>query len=344
MWNDYDSDDDPQSYSSVKFRIKEKQRAKEAMVEESSESTNSTNELLTVGDRGNNGDPIPPAKEKKKKYNYQYWDVVINNYTIDTMQLLPTLPNLLKYCYQEEIGESGNKHLQCVLCFNKPITLRQLQQCTLKAMSARPINSWINALAYCHKMETRNGKVFSNIPEVMSRVREQVYIDPRLDYYKIEEFLPWQKSLYNMTLVKPHKRQIWWIYDEAGCRGKSQFMRTLRITEKSRIICCTGGSEKDIVNMINNKVEEGMDLLVENLTIIIDIPRCKEVNDNVCVSYSLLENLKNGFCVNTKYKAKDFDFNPPHIIVLANWLPDFSQMTSDKLIEYNIVNDELIKP
>lgn len=309
----------------------------------SEKSTNSTNELLTVRDGGNNEAPSPNAKQSKKKYNFQYWDITINNYTKDTMQLLPTLPNLLKYCYQEEIGESGNKHLQCILCFNKQITLKELQKCTLKAMSARPINSWINALAYCHKMESRNGKVYSNIPEVLSRVKEQCYIDPRLEYFKIEDFWPWQTELYEKTLAKPHPREIYWVNDPYGNNGKSEFTKTLSLIESNRIICCNGGAEKDIVNLINNMVEDGFDLLIQNLTIIIDIPRSKHVGENVCVSYTLLENLKNGFCVNTKYKAKSHRFNRPHIIVLSNMAPDFEQMTSDKLQEYNIINRKLIK-
>lgn len=297
----------------------------------------------STGGEGGNTEPLPPAK--KNRYDYQYWTITINNYTKDQLQLLPTLPELIKYCYQEEIGENGTKHIQGILCFKNRISLKTLKHRSSNIIHAEAVKSWIECLAYCHKLDTRNGKVITNIPEVLARLTEQnyYYIDPRLEYLDPKDFYPWQKKLYDMICVKPHPREIYWINDPTGNVGKSEWLRTLRITDKNRIISCNGGSESNIINLINNKVEDGFDLLIKNLTFIIDIPRSKKIGDNVCVSYTLLENLKNGYCVNTKYKAKEFEFNRPHIIVLANWPPKYEEMSEDKLIEFKIINNDLIR-
>lgn len=293
---------------------------------------------------GNTESPSSPANCDKIRYDFQHWTGTLNNYTKEDIQLLPTLPDLVKYCYQEEIGENGTPHIQFLISFNKRLSIKKLKSNFTTRAHLQPIKDWIKCLEYCHKLDTRNGKIISNIPEVLQRIK--IEKKAQLEYYKIDEFLPWQKELYEMTLTKPDKRKIIWIYDPEGNNGKSQFMRTLRICESNRIICCNGGKESDIVNMINNCIEDGFEIIQHNLTILIDLPRSKANNEGKpFISYTLLENLKNAFCVNTKYKSKMIEFNTPHIIILSNHQPDYEEMTFDKLSDsvYTIINQKLIK-
>ena len=50
--------------------------------------------------------------------------------------------------------------------------------------------------------------------------------------------------------------------------------------------------------------------------------------------YTLLENIKDGFLTNSKYKCGCMNFNSPVVIILANHLPDESSMTGDR---WNII-------
>ncbi len=61
--------------------------------------------------------------------------------------------------------------------------------------------------------------------------------------------------------------------------------------------------------------------------IIWDIPRSSKGN----VSYATLEAVKNGLICNTKYETGVKVFNPPHVIVFANFPPDDeSQLSADR--------------
>ena len=84
---------------------------------------------------------------------------------------------------------------------------------------------------------------------------------------------------------------------------------------KHDALFCDGGKKADIINLVFNN-----DMDTCN-TIIWDIPR---VNRNA-VSYAAIEAIKNGLVCNTKYETGVKVFNPPHIIIFANFPPDLDE-------------------
>ena len=50
------------------------------------------------------------------------------------------------------------------------------------------------------------------------------------------------------------------------------------------------------------------------------------------VSYGAIEKIKNGYYMCSKYESKPIIRNPPHIIIMANFEPDYEALSKDRWI------------
>ena len=59
--------------------------------------------------------------------------------------------------------------------------------------------------------------------------------------------------------------------------------------------------------------------------------------------YTLLEDIKDGRAMSTKYDSKAIKFHTPNVVmVFANTSPVFIKMSSDRWEVYQILDDELV--
>jgi hypothetical protein len=58
------------------------------------------------------------------------------------------------------------------------------------------------------------------------------------------------------------------------------------------------------------------------------------------VSYAALEEVKDGIFYSGKYESRMCMYNPPHIIVMANFPPDTSKMSKDRWVIKNLGKDD----
>lgn len=71
--------------------------------------------------------------------------------------------------------------------------------------------------------------------------------------------------------------------------------------------------------------------------IMFDIPRANRGS----ISYASLESIKNGLICNTKYETGSKVFNPPHIIIFANFPPDKAdKLSKDRWKITNLRGDD----
>lgn len=109
------------------------------------------------------------------------WFFTLNNYTkmdIGTILNENTKKNLKQFCFQEEIGENGTRHLQGVLAYSNPISFNTMKKLLPRAHWKRTRNLK-KALAYCCKEDTRAGQTWTynyDIPTTEERMWER-YID-----------------------------------------------------------------------------------------------------------------------------------------------------------------------
>jgi len=128
----------------------------------------------------------------------------------------------------------------------------------------------------------------------------------------------WQQEVEALALSEPDDRSVHWYWESKGGSGKSALCKYLAI--KHNVLVIQGGKLADIMNIIFNT---DMD---ETTCVIIDIPRCNKGK----VSYSSIENIKNGMVTNTKYETGVKIFNSPHVIVFSNFEPELESLSKDR--------------
>lgn len=161
-------------------------------------------------------------------------------------------------------------------------------------------------------------------------------IDPKVIKYfqKWEQSMrKWQTDLYNILDKKSNRRKVYWVVDEVGGQGKTDFC-TYVDTIKKKDECLTiaaSGSLRDIADVVRNWMDRGAYPKI----ILIDIPRT--FNDDKHNSiYTIIESIKNGRLTCTKYKGDTLQFYPPHVMVFSNWMPDISFLSKDRWIILNL--------
>lgn len=138
----------------------------------------------------------------------------------------------------------------------------------------------------------------------------------------------WQQSILDKLQQEPDERKIHWYYDRNGNIGKSYLTKYLGLNDDTFMI--NGGKKQDILYSYNGEKN-----------IIFDLPRDTEDKDYI---YEVMETLKNGQYLSTKYSSEQRIYETPHIIVFSNYHPDKTKLSNDRWdiidITNNIVNVE----
>lgn len=251
------------------------------------------------------------------------WFITWNNHTENSIKELTAMAHLTKYAIQEETGKDGTKHLQGVLCFTSEKSFKfmkeKLPHCHLEL--CRNIGAAKN---YCTKIETRTGKQW--VKGFKSyKVNEGIQVIDPLDG---KELYKWQKAVIKTIKGEPHDRTIYWIWSEMGKTGKTSLCKHLVLKHKAIVL---GGKFGDahyaIAKMVNEQKKNPT-------TIVFDIPRSQGNK----ISYTAIENVKNGLFFSSKYESQQVVFNPPHVIIFANSEPDKSKLSSDRWKILNVDN------
>jgi hypothetical protein len=271
--------------------------------------------MSTCGSRGSrksgNTSRISPAKN---------WCFTFNNYNICIVEsMVPRFQELCeKFCMQEEVGENGTPHIQGVITLKKKA--RPLELGFDKSIHWEVSRKVKESFEYCCKSDTRNGKIWTHN-----------YLVPR-EIKIIKNLYKWQEELEDIVKnSEPDDRSVIWRWEPNGNVGKSAFCKYMFVKYKTLVI--RGGSCKDISNMIMNTDME------QCRSVIIDIPRSNGNN----VSFKAIECIKDGFITNTKYETGTKAFNPPHLIVFSNFMPECKDLSFDRWDIKMIMLDDIDK-
>ncbi len=229
---------------------------------------------------------------------------------------------------QLERGESGNLHIQGCIRFKNPRSFLKLKAKLSDMFNSQPHlekckGTWEKNVLYCTKLET---KVVDGWEYSMGLATVRIVRDPLSGH----TLYRWQKQLLqDVENDCEDERKIVWYYDSEGNMGKTALCKHLMITHPSQVCYLSGGKATDISFYISQFVKnEKNDLRV----VLFDFPRTLDGR----VSYQAIETVKNGIVFCAKYESGTVLFNTPHVIVLANWRPDTSQMSMDRWDVHNI--------
>lgn len=141
-----------------------------------------------------------------------------------------------------------------------------------------------------------------------------------------DKLFDWQKSILEMVKKEPDDRSIIWIADPPGKNGKTTFCKYMAV--KHGAVIMNNGASRDIAYAIGDNPK----------IVMFNYPRTVEGKLN----YSILESIKDGMMFSSKYESKMKIFNAPHVVVMANFMPDFKTMTSDRWLVYTIKDKSLV--
>lgn len=260
------------------------------------------------------------SPDKKRQGLAKRWCFTFNNYLEeDVSNIKEFLENPSKngrlfrifYIVGKEVGESGTAHLQGYIeCEDKirPIGFFNWSK-KIHWESARGTRE--PNVKYCSK----DGDYFTNIK-----------IDKPLKVIKEESFYTWQRNLIDLISGEPDDRSIHWYWEEDGNVGKSAICKYICVNFDALIV---SGKGSDIKYMIKGfKESKGFFPTV----ILYDIPR----SSANFVSWSAIEEIKNGLFASSKYECEMVVMNSPFVLCFANFLPDLSLVSADRWVVTNL--------
>ena len=149
---------------------------------------------------------------------------------------------------------------------------------------------------------------------------------------------PWQLDLLE-KLKQPSDREIIWVCGSRGNEGKTWFQsyveswygyeRVVRLDMKNR--------QQDILHALSKRPLSSTDIFLFN------VPRAEEESN--LESYAAIEAIKDGYATTSKYDSTTIRFKTPNIVVIfANQLPDFMQLSRDRWACFRITDTNELTP
>lgn len=241
------------------------------------------------------------------------WFFTFNNYTDDDVcQMVQKFDVLCdKYVFQKEVGENGTPHLQGAIwlvvkqrwsAFGLPKTIHWEPS---KGKDEQVV-------AYCSKLDTR-------VPDTLPYTKG-IRIAKPLKLLNPNQFYEWQKDVMKIIMDEPDDRKIYWFHEPNGNVGKSTFIKYLCAKHDALLIAGKGSDMKYLIIKYKEHYGDYPEL------ILFDVPRTCENY----LSYSGMEEVKNGCFASTKYECEMVVMNSPHMLVFSNFEPNYEAMSQDR--------------
>lgn len=166
-----------------------------------------------------------------------------------------------------------------------------------------------------------HSKVVAMYPEFVNDYIQDQKPKVTIDAHQLR---PWQEKLYHKLTVQPttteelkrFKREIIFIVDLAGNKGKSWFARYYcNLHDNAQIL--VPGKKADMTLVVNE----------DNRVFFMDCPRSKQGD---FIQYDFLEELKNGMIFSPKYRSRVKTLQVPHVVVCMNEFPDMTKLSVDR--------------
>merc|ERR1712208_273704 len=142
----------------------------------------------------------------------------------------------------------------------------------------------------------------------------------------------WQEKVIKL-IDNPSDRYVYWIVGEKGNEGKTFIQKYIRqLFGARRVMKLEANTRKvDIAFVLSNDTLTCKDIFLFNL-----------LRSDSEVAYGLLENIKDGYLVSSKYRSKSLKIQTPNtVIVFSNSFPRQSQLSGDRWVIFEICGDEL---
>lgn len=269
------------------------------------------------GGGGNTSNPPSAGKTQLCRWVFTLPQCISGRKVAEVAEVAGVLSDIAKeYYFQlEKAPTTGMLHYQGCLSLKDRQSFLQVKNVLPGGAHLEPCRDWFASIKYCQKEESRLDGPWSHLSPPGNKFPHQLM---RANLYL------WQVAVLGWLMQEPDNRTINWIYDLTGGNGKTAF--ALHMYDNHNAIIFNTGKDTDIAFAYSGQK-----------IVIFDYMRSK-----MHVSYQVLEAMKNGYLFSGKYESKVKRFASPHILCLANWKPDFKQMSADRWKLYKLDNKELV--
>lgn len=145
-----------------------------------------------------------------------------------------------------------------------------------------------------------------------------------------DNLFTWQKCLRTLLEQDPDPRSIIWVFEPRGNSGKTTFMNNWKLAHSDITAIIANGKKADMKHSASKTPNRRY--------IFIDLARSMEgevkdeVHDRDRVNFEAIEELKSGSFDTSKYDSHYSAGDLCHIVLFANWLPDFTRISHDRWI------------
>lgn len=153
-------------------------------------------------------------------------------------------------------------------------------------------------------------------------------VEPKVDWR------PWQKELMDELIQKPDDRRVLWYYDPKGSSGKSFIAKHLGMYHHAFV--SSKANTYHIATQLDEFIKSNGDTI---LIVVFNFTRQQEYHK----IYQALEELKDGLVTTEKYKGKTLFFKSPHVVCLANYIPEVKHFTVDRWDVRALQDDRVVK-
>lgn len=237
----------------------------------------------------------------------KWWDLTIPRDDNPNIEILISALDEMaeRYVIGEEIGDGGYKHWQIRAVMKVPkvmATVRnQLEKYNIWGTWATPTSDNGRNFNYTEK----EGKFFRSWEKAL---RSFATLELREWQAQIEELIKHQ-----------NERQCMVIYDPAGNHGKTYFSKYMQATHQAQYVPPMG----DAMDLMAFAMEKPYKAYI------FDMPRSESVKQKKGM-WSAIEQIKNGYLYDKRYKFRDAWITPPKVLVFCNEVPDLDALSADR--------------
>jgi hypothetical protein len=252
--------------------------------------------------------PVGNTKTGPQPNPCVHWLFTWNNYPPDWKdKMCSIVPEKVKrWMVTAEVGEEGTPHLHWYLHLKKKARLMTiLAEAGLPRLHCEKVNNKKNYIEYCLK---DGDALWTNIP-YQEKIR-----DPLID----KALYPFQQWVEDICKTPPDDRTIYWVYDPAGCSGKSALVKHLCLSlPRSKMVW--GEAKRCFAVIAKEKIKPH--------NVFVNLSRTSSR-----VDYEALELIKDGHFISTMNDPEECMMNNPHLWVFSNQKPLIYAVTPDRWV------------
>ncbi len=159
----------------------------------------------------------------------------------------------------------------------------------------------------------------STIDKLVREEKLEFEIVMMKDEFATVQLREWQVNLIKIIDGPIDNRQVHWYTDQEGGKGKTFMSRYL--VSQGNAIRFENGKSADIKFAYGGQRVAIFDY-------------CRAQSEHI--NYEVIESIKNGIYLNTKYESEMRIYSIPHVVVFANRPPDWGKMSIDRWMHHII--------